>query len=255
MFADRGFAVSGLAAESMFGNDWSKDPRWQLLRCGIDFKPFEQQSRSGLRQNLGIASGAFVIGHVGRFHEQKNHEFLLRIMEELIPKCPQAQLLLIGDGPLRSEFAASVERRNLGAQVKFVPDTLSVPQFMLEAMDCFVLPSRYEGLGLVAIEAQAAGLPCVLSDRVPPEAMVDSELVTFLSLEDSPANWAETIWQLKGKKIIANPAHLQQFYDSEFNLERSAALLSRTYESFVDDRKNEDTIHADAPSRAWDRAS
>lgn len=148
-FADLGFAVSSLAAESMFGNGWGKDNRWQLLQPGVDFKPFEQQKRSGLRERLGIRHDAFVIGHVGRFHEQKNHLFFLQMMEELLNKCPQAQLLLIGDGPLRSDIVAQVEQRRLHEYVRFVPDTLSVPQFMLEVMDCFVLPSRYEGLGLV----------------------------------------------------------------------------------------------------------
>jgi glycosyltransferase involved in cell wall biosynthesis len=232
-FADRGFAVSGLAAESMFGADWNKNQRWQLLPPGVDFKPFEQPHGSKLREELGIARDAFVLGHVGRFHEQKNHQFLLLILEELVKKSPQAQLLLIGDGPLRSDIVAEVERRYLGEHVKFVPDTLSVPQFMLDVMDCFVLPSRYEGLGLVAVEAQAAGLPCVLSDRVPAEAVVDSDLATFLRLEDPPEKWAQTILQARGKKVSVSPEHLKQFYASEFNLDRSAASLSQTYESLA----------------------
>src|SRR5262249_10489791 len=230
-FADRGFAVSSLAAESMFGKYWNKDQRWELLQPGVDFKPFEQQSRSNLRESLGIRHDAFVVGHVGRFHEQKNHLFLLQIMEELLKKCPHAQLLLIGDGPLRPDIVAEVERRGLHDYVKFVPDTLSVPQFMLEVMDCFVLPSRYEGLGLVAVEAQAAGLPCVLSDRVPNEAVVDPKLVHFLRLEETPEKWAETALQLRGKYARVTPQHLDQFYASEFNLDRSAEVLSHIYES------------------------
>ncbi|HSS98138.1 MAG TPA: glycosyltransferase [Terriglobales bacterium] len=247
-FADRGFAVSNLAAESMFGMDWNKDPRWQLLQPGVDFKPFEQQSRSGLRESLGIPDGAFVIGHVGRFHEQKNHLFLLQVMEEIVKKYPQAQLLLVGDGPLRPNVVAEVERGNLREYVKFVPDTLSVPHFMLEAMDCFVLPSRYEGLGLVAVEAQAAGLFCVLSDRVPHEAVVDPKLVHFLKL-DSAEQWAEVILQLRGTKLPATREHLQQFYASKFNLDRSAEALSATYEALAGQKTNQERRSEPAISR------
>ncbi len=232
-FADRGFAVSGLAAESMFGADWNKDPRWQLLHCGVDFRPFEKSSGVDLRDGLSIARDEFVVGHVGRFHEQKNHEFLLRIMGELRKKEPKAKLLLIGDGPLRQQVVSNVESLGLKSQAVFVPDTLSVPQFMMEVMDCFVLPSRYEGLGLVAVEAQAAGLPCLLSNRVPTEAVVDENLAKFLALEESPRAWADAILAMKGKKVPASHDHLRRFYASEFNLERSAASLRQTYEALV----------------------
>jgi glycosyltransferase involved in cell wall biosynthesis len=253
-FADRGFAVSSLAAESMFGRDWNKDRRWSLLQPGVDFKPFEQQSKPGLRESLNIRHDAFVVGHVGRFHEQKNHLFLLQVMEELLKKCSQAQLLLIGDGPLRSDIVAEVGRRGLNEYIKFVPDTLSVPQFMLEVMNCFVLPSRYEGLGLVAVEAQAAGLPCLLSNRVPKEAVVDSKLVHFLQIEDSPKKWADTILQLRGKRLRVTPEHLQQFYASEFNLDRSADALGRTYEALTN-RKKGASADVNVQSHAWNKAS
>jgi glycosyltransferase involved in cell wall biosynthesis len=232
-FADRGFAASVRAAESMFGPAWKKDKRWGLLYYGIDFEPFAQLPDSNLRKELGIPEDAFVVGHVGRFHEQKNHEFLLAIAGEVVRKCPNAHFLLIGDGPLRSRIVSEVQRRSLDRCVKFVPDTLSVPKFMLSAMDCFVLPSRYEGLGLVAVEAQAAGLPCFISDRVPGEAVVDSKLVKFLRLEDSPERWAEFLLAARGQKVRSSREHLEQFYTSKFNLEQSATALSSTYESLA----------------------
>jgi len=255
-FADCGFAVSGLAAESMFGADWKADSRWQLLQPGVDFHPFEHSSRSDLRAGLGIAGDAFVVGHVGRFHAQKNHQFLLQVLLELLKKSPKTVLLLIGDGALRSGIESKVAQKGLRDQVKFVPDTLSVPQFMMEVMDCFVLPSRYEGLGLVAVEAQAAGLPCVLSDRVPTEAVVDRNLVTFLRLEDSPEKWANAILGLRGRKINVSHEHLDQFYESEFNLECSAASLSRTYKSLALGRGGSGVpFEASSQSQAVGRAS
>jgi glycosyltransferase involved in cell wall biosynthesis len=232
LFADRGFAASVLAAESMFGPLWRENNRWKLLYYGVDFNPFAGKPDLNLRTNLGIPKGAFIIGHVGRFHEQKNHEFLVRIAEELNRKCRDAHFLFIGDGELRSGIASELERKCLSHKVTFVPDTLSVPNFMISAMDCFVFPSRYEGLGLVAVEAQAAGLPCLLSDRVPKEAIVDQTLVKVLSLEDSPEVWVDAIMNLRGQKI-RREQQLTHFFRSAFNLEECAASLATTYRSLA----------------------
>ena len=232
LLADRGFAVSARAAESMFGPAWKKDKRWHLLYCGIDFEPFAQPPASELRRNLGIPDGAFVVGHVGRFHEQKNHEFLLRIASEVIRKCPEAHFLLVGDGPLRDQIVTQVKKQGFEHCVTFVRDTRSMPQFMLSAMDCFVLPSRYEGLPLVSVEAQAAGLPCFLSDPITRELVVDSGLVRFLSL-DCPEPWAEAILDARGQRTHDAHEHLKQFYASKFNLHRCASLLGDTYKSLA----------------------
>jgi glycosyltransferase involved in cell wall biosynthesis len=231
-FADRGFAASVSAAESMFGPRWQKDNRWQLLYYGVDFNPFAQNPDVHLRASLGIPEGAFVVGHVGRFHEQKNHEFLVRIAESLDQKCPDIHLLFIGDGDLRASITSELETKGLGHKVTFVPDTLSVPKFMISAMDCFVFPSRYEGLGLVGVEAQAAGLPCIMSDRVPKEAIVDQTLVEVLPLEVSPEVWADAILSARGRRI-RKQEHLARFYRSAFNLEECATSLADVYRSLV----------------------
>jgi glycosyltransferase involved in cell wall biosynthesis len=229
---DCGFAVSTLAAESMFGRFWQKDPRWKLLYCGVNFEPFAEPPDPNLRKRLHIPEDAFVVGHVGRFHEQKNHEFLVKIAHEAVTRRPNTHFLLIGDGPLRNSIAAEFERRGLSHNVTFIPDTLEVPRIMLSAMDCFVLPSRYEGLVLVSVEAQAAGLPCFLSDCITKEAIVDTKLVKMLRLEDSAESWANAI-QNSRKQRVRGPQHLKQFYASQFNLEKCAASISSTYESLV----------------------
>ena len=97
----------------------------------------------------------------------------MKIADALIKKCPDARFLLIGNGALRDKTLAELQRRGLDHNVVLVADTTSMPQFMLSAMDCFVLPSRYEGLPLVSVEAQAAGLPCVFSDRITRELTID----------------------------------------------------------------------------------
>jgi glycosyltransferase involved in cell wall biosynthesis len=234
--ADRGFGVSALAAQSMFGPSWRKDKRWNLLHCGIDFEPFEQPVDLNLRATLGIPSNAYVVGHVGRFHEQKNHHFLVQIAQETVKLSPDFHFLLIGDGDLRPEITREIEVRGLRRNFTFVPDTFSVPQFMLSAMDCFVFPSRYEGLPLVTVEAQAAGLPCVFSDRFTKESIVDQNLVTMLSLEDSPARWADALLRTRGRRPADQHRHLEKFYSTAFNINRCAASLSETYESLAASR-------------------
>jgi glycosyltransferase involved in cell wall biosynthesis len=230
LFADGGFAASVRAAESMFGSAWKNDKRWTILHYGVDFKPFAEPPDPLLRKRLGIPEGAFVVGHVGRFHDQKNHEFLVKIAEEAVKKCPDTHFLFIGDGSLRSGIATELGRKGLDRNVTFVPDTLSVPNFMLSAMDCFAFPSRYEGLGLVAVEAQAAGLPCFVSDRVPAEAIVDHNLVKILELTDTPEVWARAILESRGKRT-QSATHLARFYRSSFNLQQCAASLGAVYES------------------------
>ena len=227
--ADSGVAASTLAAESMFGVDWKKDPRWQLFYYGIDCRPFRKPSDPHLRRELGIPDSALVLGHVGRFHEQKNHFFLLDVVEATVRIDPSVICLLIGDGPLRAEFANQVHRRQLDAHFVFVPDTLSVAAYMTSVMDCFVFPSKYEGLGLVAVEAQAAGLPCILSDRVPAEAIVDPSIVTVLSLESGVATWAFAALKALGGPATSRLHALQQVEESRFNMTLSASTLAHLY--------------------------
>jgi glycosyltransferase involved in cell wall biosynthesis len=225
---DLGLAASGPAAESMFGTAWNRNDGRRVLYYGIDFSPFYEDVNLDVRSSLGIPSGSLVIGHVGRFVEQKNHQFFIEIAEALVRKCPGVHFLLIGDGPLRRGIQLDVRRRGLELEQKFtfVADTLSVPRFMISAIDCFVFPSRYEGLGLVAVEAQAAGLPCIIADRVPVEAIVDPSLVKVLSLDQSPEEWAEGILNSHTSCSSDRQTHLGQFENSIFNISSSCAQLS-----------------------------
>jgi glycosyltransferase involved in cell wall biosynthesis len=231
-FCDYGIAASALAAESMFGPSWQKNQRHMLLAYGIDFRPFTEPRDPDLRRQLGIPSGAFVVGHVGRFEEQKNHELLVEIAEEAVKQNPTLHFLFIGEGSLRSRITSDIEHRHLTGHVTFVSDTLAVPRFMRSAMDCFVFPSRYEGLGLVAVEAQAAGLPCLVSDRVPKEATVDRSLVKVLRLDEGAKAWADAILQSIGRTRTLNTSkHLEQFERSDFDLNRSILALAAIYRS------------------------
>ena len=192
-------AASELAALSQFGAAWESDPKVKLLYYGIDLTAFrtDPNSNSELRRHLGIPAGSFVIGNVGRFVVQKNHQFLVKIVAQLMQKDPSARLLLVGSGPLLPEIKSLIERTGLTSRVILLEPRPDVPRLMLEAMDVFLLPSLHEGLGLVLLEAQAAGLPCVASDGITKEARVFPGGIEFLSLELSAQEWADRLLKYK----------------------------------------------------------
>lgn len=193
-FATRGIAVSENAAASLFSEAWRLDSRWSLCPLGIDLEPFAQAVNApAVRTQLGIAPDALVIGHVGRFFEQKNHRFIVRIAESLCAIEPRALFLLVGDGPLRGEIEALVKERGLTDRFVFAGVRPDVPRIMKGAMDCFLFPSLYEGVGLVLWEAQAAGLPTIASGAVPREACLAPELFSTVPLSAPPEYWADVI--------------------------------------------------------------
>jgi glycosyltransferase involved in cell wall biosynthesis len=229
-FATVGIAVSRSAAPSLFSDAWTADPRWRLCPLGIDLRPFTMAIDSHtIRAGLGIAQNSFVIGHVGRFAEQKNHRFLVDIAGYLSKTEPTAVFLLVGDGPLKSEIEAMVRARGLSTKFIFLGVRGDVQRLMLGAMDCFLFPSSHEGLGLVLWEAQAAGLTCVISDTIPEEASVVTRLVCRLSLDAAPEVWASELQRIRpiaGRSRDPLPAKF-----SNYTIEASAAGLTRIYDS------------------------
>ncbi len=167
---------------------------------------------------------AFVIGHVGRFVKQKNHEFLLDIFAEIIKLEPTARMLLIGDGPLRQHIGVKAKQLGLGDKVVFTGVRSDVPA-LHNAMDVFVLPSYYEGLCLVGIEAQANGLQYFLSDNITREVKVTA-LCHFMSLAQTANVWAQAILQSKGSK---RENMLQAVAEAGFDIQVEAKKLVTRY--------------------------
>ena len=184
---------------------------------------FSDEKRQLERNQLGVRSEEILIGHVGRFSEPKNHKFLLSSFFEIQKKSP-AKLLLVGDGELRSEIENQARQLGIRGRVIFTGVRSDVAD-LLQAMDVFIFPSLYEGLGIVAVEAQAAGLPCLISERVPLECKV-TDLVEQLPLSDGAERWADaairmarterkdTFEQIKaaGYDIHESAKKLQKFY-------------------------------------------
>ena len=148
---------------------------------------YDPAKREAIRKELGLEN-RLVLGHVGRFCYAKNHEFLLKVMAEVCKLRPDAVLLLIGEGELETETRQQVQELGLQENVRFL-GRQSDPAKFYQAMDAFVLPSRYEGLGIVLIEAQAASLPVICSTEVPQEAKILPSM-QYLSLQEPPAVWA-----------------------------------------------------------------
>lgn len=174
------FACSEAAADWMYAR---RSTRATILQNGIDCTKFDfnQSIRREVRRELRITDDTFVVGHVGRFAAQKNHSFLLEAYKQFQAAVPNSVLLLAGDGPLRAEMENKAKALGLAERIRFLGVRSDIER-LLQAFDVFVFPSLHEGLPVTIIEAQGAGLPCVLSDRITPEVDMGMGLVWFFPL-------------------------------------------------------------------------
>jgi glycosyltransferase involved in cell wall biosynthesis len=188
--ATRRVGCSRAACDALFG----MDPHPLVLRNAIDPGRFAPQhaDRAAARRRLGIVGTTVAISHVGRFDEQKNHAFLLQVAAAVIRKNPGARLLLAGDGQLRPEVERASLSLGIRESVEFLGVRRDIPD-ILAASDVFVFPSAWEGLGIAVVEAQAAGVPAVVSDAVPREADIGCGLFRRLSLRQNAAAWAAAV--------------------------------------------------------------
>lgn len=230
-YATVGLAASDQALWDLFDKTSDTDPRWQLLYYGINLGDFRDTVGSAaVRAELGIPWDAFVVGHVGRFHPQKNHHFIVDIAVEIAKREPKMCLLLLGEGSLMPDIKQKLINKGLAHNVIFTGSRPDVARIMLGAMDTFLFPSLYEGLGIVLLEAQAAGLPCIISDVIPEEADVVTPLMQRLSLSEPASVWAENVLATsKTASNIAQPEALELMEKSFFNIETSRKTLERIY--------------------------
>jgi glycosyltransferase involved in cell wall biosynthesis len=232
--ATLGLGASRLAAECLFGRQWQADKRWRLQSYAIDLTPFRPGLHQGLRASLGIPEDAFVIGHVGRFVPQKNHDFVIRIALEVLRRDPQAVIVLVGDGPLHSKVQEAVVDSGHLRSFVFVRASSQIPDLMKEVMDVFLFPSLFEGLGIVLVEAQAAGLPCVISDTVPEEADLIPALVHRLNLDEHPARWSVELLRAYDPERTRRAKALAIVEASSFNIRRSVDRIEQLYRGMPD---------------------
>lgn len=192
------FACSTEASLWLYGKKKSRAGEVHIIKNAIPIADYlyDETTRKETRSKLGVEK-SFVVGHVGRFFHQKNHLFLLDIFSEIRRRRPDARLLLVGDGALRPQIERRIAELGLAGAVVLTGVVSDVHRYM-QAMDVFVFPSHYEGLGMVLVEAQAAGLRCFTSAGSVPEEANVAGLVEYIPLSESPAVWAERVLRHTG---------------------------------------------------------
>jgi glycosyltransferase involved in cell wall biosynthesis len=235
-FATAALAPSPEAMEDLLGRDWNRDPRWQIMRCGIDLEPFRSPLADGTyRSVLGIPEDAFVLGWIGRLASEKNPEFLVDVLSQVLRTFSNAYLLVIGEGPLRQQVVSKAEAAGLRDRVIILGVRSDVPTLLRKIIDVFVFPSPppprgVESLGIAVIEAQAAGVPIVMSEGVPEAAVVLPELITRVESTAGPSAWAEAVAKGKGRQPLdaANRA-LTLMEESDCNCLQNISVLGELY--------------------------
>ena len=220
-YATHLFACGTAAGDWMF-----RGHPYTLLRNAIDCKKYCYSSAKAeeVREQFDLENG-IVIGHVGRFSQQKNHPFLVDIFTECKKIDSKAKLFLIGEGEEQENIKKKVVAKGLNGDVIFTGIRSDVNDLM-QAMDVFVFPSLYEGLPLTMIEAQAAGLPCVISDKIPDECIVTNNLVTYCELKDDTTKWAKII--MKQAKL-PRTNHIQEIEAAGYDIRSEAKKLEDFY--------------------------
>ena len=225
--ATLGLACSELAGASLFGATWQSDSRWRLLYYGIDPAMYRIPSdASGVRAEFDLPPDAELLIHVGRFDHQKNHAFLAKVFEQITVARPSAYLMLVGTGPLQAAVREWFGGRGLGHRVRFCGRRSDVPR-LLTASNLFVFPSHHEGLPVACLEAQAAGLPLLLSDRISREVIAAPARATVLPLGDT------AVWARAADAALATEpdraAGVSAIAGSRFDITRSTSSLLETY--------------------------
>ena len=222
VFATDYFACSEHAARWLFGNKTFEQGKVQIIHNAIDVDKFKynEETRNKVRKELQIEN-KFVLGHVGRFVKQKNHDFLIDVFNEVYKENNNAVLLLVGDGPLEEQIKQKVKKLNLEDAVYFLGIRDDVNELM-QAMDVFVFPSLYEGLGIVLIEAQASGLKCISSTKVPKEVK-ETVLIEFIGVEkENIISWRNHI--LNGNERIYDSNEIIKKSNYDIHIENQKLL-------------------------------
>ena len=240
-YANVYFACSELAGRYLFGNKTFDEGKVTIINNAIDVEKFvyNEDIRKKVRNELKekykskINDDTLIVGHIGRFVKQKNHEFLIDIFNEIHKRKENSVLILVGQGSLQKEIEEKVNNLGLQNSVLFLGQRNDANE-LYHAMDVFVLPSLYEGLGMVLIEAQYAGLNCYCSDAVPKEAYI-SNFLTEITLSESSSKWAEKI--IDGQNKFTRKNMTKELKDSGYDIKEEAKRLEEEYFKLLKDKK------------------
>lgn len=221
------FACSKIAGEWLFGKKIVNSDKFKVIHNAIDYEKFKynETTRDEIRKELNVKEDEILIGHVGRFENQKNHDFLIDVFSEIYKENKKYKLVMIGQGSVENKIKEKVNKLGLNENVIFAGFRKDVNRYM-QAMDVLVLPSLCEGLPVVGVEAQAAGLLCELSSAMTKEIKILST-TNFIDLNLSAEKWADKIvkdYEKFERKDVSN-----EFENNGFDIKKEAKKLENIY--------------------------
>lgn len=230
VFANQYCACSDEAGRFLFGE---RSRKLKILNNTVDVRGYQslnEKDRQVEREIIGIPSEDLIIGHVGRFSESKNQSFILNLLQHLHHKGVKASAIFIGDGPLKQETETEAERLGVTKSVHFLGIRTDIPKWMY-LFDVFIFPSLFEGFGIAALEAQCAGTPCIVSDRVPAAVDTGLGLVTYLGLEEPIQKWTDAIIEVTSQKKTSLSGIHEHFLQNGFDVESGVPQWAKLYMS------------------------
>ena len=232
------FACSENAGKWLFGKKCFNNGKVEVINNAIDIQQylFKEETREKVRKELKIEDNTLVLGNVGRLVETKNHIFLLDVFENLLKIYPNSKLIIVGEGKLKDKLEGIAENKKIRDKVMFLGQRGDV-QELYQAMDVFALPSLYEGFGMVLLEAQASGLPCIASFYVPEAAKLISEF-KFLNIHNARDSivWSEEILKLfSNTKNRKSDCNLMK--NRGYDIKTEAIKLEKIYTRLIEDKK------------------
>lgn len=229
--ADEFIACSTDAGQWLFGEKICNSNHFHILNNAIDTQDyiFDPEIRKKIRRELH-ASDKFLIGHVGRFHEAKNHSYLIDIFYECLKVQENAELVLVGEGKLKQEIKNKVQNLDIQDHVHFLGLRSDVNE-LLQAFDIFLFPSLFEGLPVTLVETQAAALPAVISDTITSDIII-TEYITKVSLDEKPKKWAKIA--MKTPEEIKRQDTSEEIKKAHYDIE----VTSKWYTTFIEEIVN-----------------
>lgn len=230
-YATHLFACSENAGKWLYGAEAFNEDKIKIINNAINLENYRFNKNTRLKKRMELNLGTnFVIGHIGRFDYQKNHDFLINIFGEIVKKIPNAKLILIGEGHLKEKILLQIKELNLTDNIILMGGRSDISD-LLSVMDIFLFPSLFEGLPTVLIEAQANGLQCLTSSNVAKEVN-QTGLVSFLSLSDGEKKWADNVIDIN--KINKDRVDsFQTLTNSGYNINYEAINLEETYSLLI----------------------
>lgn len=216
------FACGEEAGRHLFGKQ-----EFRMIHNGVDSERFSyhQETRNDYRERFGFLENNLVIGHVGRFVKEKNHTFLLDVFRAVLEKNPDARLVLAGTGNLQPDMKKKAEQLQISDKVYFLGARTDIAELM-QMMDVFLMPSLWEGLPLVLIEAQAADIPCLAADSIDRSVKILPDF-SFCSLTESPEVWADRLLAIQRSD---RRSRRQEIAAAGYDIETTAAKLEQIFE-------------------------